>query len=77
MLTETAADYPAAPDTRRALETTKIHSVAGKLGKHASLVSVRPFRSPHHTIERCGPGGGGMLAARRDIPGASWRIVPR
>lgn len=32
-----------------ALETTKIHSVAGKLGKHASLVSTRPFRSPHHT----------------------------
>src|ERR1035438_2281182 len=33
-----------------ALETTKIHSVAGKIGKNTSLVSVRPFRSPHHTI---------------------------
>jgi magnesium chelatase family protein len=33
-----------------ALETTKIHSVAGKMGKHVGLVTTRPFRSPHHTI---------------------------
>ncbi len=33
-----------------ALETTKIHSVAGKLPEHATLISKRPFRSPHHTI---------------------------
>jgi magnesium chelatase family protein len=33
-----------------ALETTKIHSVAGKMGKNTGLVSVRPFRSPHHSI---------------------------
>jgi magnesium chelatase family protein len=33
-----------------ALETTKIHSVGGKLAKETSLISVRPFRSPHHTI---------------------------
>jgi magnesium chelatase family protein len=33
-----------------ALETTKIHSVAGKLRKEDSLLSVRPYRSPHHTI---------------------------
>ena len=33
-----------------ALETTKIHSVAGKIDKGASLMSQRPFRSPHHTI---------------------------
>jgi magnesium chelatase family protein len=42
-----------------ALETTKIHSVAGKLGKEASLVSVRPFRSPHHTISDVALVGGG------------------
>jgi magnesium chelatase family protein len=33
-----------------ALETTKIHSVAGKLGKQNGLIRFRPFRSPHHTI---------------------------
>ncbi|MCB0821994.1 MAG: YifB family Mg chelatase-like AAA ATPase [Bacteroidales bacterium] len=42
-----------------ALETTKIHSVAGKLSKDTSLVSVRPFRSPHHTISDAGLVGGG------------------
>lgn len=35
---------------QEALETTKIHSVAGKMGKNNGLVSIRPFRSPHHTI---------------------------
>jgi magnesium chelatase family protein len=42
-----------------ALETTKIHSVAGKLGKESSIVSVRPFRSPHHTISDVALVGGG------------------
>lgn len=32
------------------LETTKIHSVAGKLSRNCSLITTRPFRSPHHTI---------------------------
>ena len=42
-----------------ALETTKIHSVGGKLGKDTSLISVRPFRSPHHTISDVALVGGG------------------
>lgn len=42
-----------------ALETTKIHSVAGKLPAHASLVSQRPFRSPHHTVSDVALVGGG------------------
>ena len=42
-----------------ALETTKIHSVSGKLSKDTSLISVRPFRSPHHTISDAGLVGGG------------------
>ena len=41
------------------LETTKIHSVVGRLGKDASLVAVRPFRSPHHTISSVALVGGG------------------
>jgi magnesium chelatase family protein len=42
-----------------ALETTKIHSVAGKLPTNASLVSRRPYRSPHHTISDVALVGGG------------------
>src|SRR6187397_3215814 len=42
-----------------ALETTKIHSVAGKLGRDASLLTTRPFRSPHHTISDVALVGGG------------------
>jgi len=41
------------------LETTKIHSVAGKLGGDTSLIAVRPFRSPHHTISSVALVGGG------------------
>ncbi len=42
-----------------ALETTKIHSVAGKLGKDSMLMTVRPFRSPHHTVSPVALVGGG------------------
>jgi len=44
-----------------ALETTKIHSVAGVLDAGAGLVGVRPFRSPHHTISDAGLIGGGAV----------------
>lgn len=44
---------------QEALETTKIHSVAGKLAKEASLVYQRPFRAPHHTISDIALVGGG------------------
>lgn len=46
-------------DLNEALETTKIHSVAGKTKGNHSLVSVRPFRSPHHTISDVALVGGG------------------
>ena len=44
-----------------ALETTKIHSVAGVLDTAAGLVATRPFRSPHHTISDAGLIGGGII----------------
>lgn len=42
-----------------ALETTKIHSVAGKLSREVGLLTTRPFRSPHHTISNTALVGGG------------------
>jgi magnesium chelatase family protein len=42
-----------------ALETTRIHSIAGTLKPHHALVTTRPFRSPHHTISDAGLLGGG------------------
>lgn len=42
-----------------ALETTKIHSVAGKMSRDAALIAVRPFRNPHHTISDVALVGGG------------------
>ena len=50
-----------------ALETTKIHSVAGNLGKTDSLISVRPFRAPHHTISDAGLVGGGSFPMPGEI----------
>lgn len=50
-----------------ALETTKIHSVAGRMSKEASLVSSRPFRSPHHTISDVALVGGGGIPQPGEI----------
>ena len=50
-----------------ALETTKIHSVAGKMGKNTGLISVRPFRSPHHTISDVALVGGGGVPQPGEI----------
>jgi magnesium chelatase family protein len=55
------------PSLHEALETTKIHSVAGKLGKNASLIPVRPFRSPHHTISDVALVGGGSFPQPGEI----------
>ena len=50
-----------------ALETTKIHSVAGKLGAESRLMTVRPFRSPHHTISSVALVGGGTTPKPGEI----------
>jgi hypothetical protein len=44
-----------------ALETTRIHRVAGLTGDHTALVTTRPFRAPHHTISDAGLIGGGHV----------------
>ncbi|TAJ14070.1 ATP-binding protein [Marinilabiliaceae bacterium JC017] len=50
-----------------ALETTKIHSVAGKINNHTSLLTQRPFRSPHHTISDVALVGGGSFPQPGEI----------
>ena len=52
---------------REALETTKIHSVAGKIEKNSSLMTGRPFRSPHHTISDVALVGGGAFPQPGEI----------
>lgn len=49
------------------LETTKIHSVAGKMGGETSLMTRRPFRSPHHTISNVAMVGGGTYPQPGEI----------
>lgn len=52
---------------QEALETTKIHSVAGKIGNETSLMAQRPFRSPHHTISDVALVGGGAYPQPGEI----------
>ena len=49
------------------IETTKIHSVAGIINKNSPIVTVRPFRSPHHTISAAGLTGGGTVPKPGEI----------
>jgi magnesium chelatase family protein len=60
---------------QEALETTKIHSVAGKLPENATLISRRPFRSPHHTISDVALVGGGSIPQPGEISLAHHGIL--
>ncbi len=55
------------PSLHEALETTKIHSVAGRLDRNSSLLPVRPFRNPHHTISDVALVGGGSFPQPGEI----------
>lgn len=50
-----------------ALETTRIHSVAGKLPAHTALIARRPFRAPHHSISHIALAGGGGVPQPGEI----------
>ena len=50
-----------------AIETTKIHSIAGLLDSQRSFVAARPFRSPHHTISDIGLLGGGAFPSPGEV----------
>lgn len=50
-----------------ALETTKIHSIAGKIEKETALITTRPFRAPHHTISGVSLIGGGRIPKPGEI----------
>ncbi len=58
-----------------ALETTKIHSVAGMMPPDTALVTARPFRSPHHTISDAGLIGGGHVPRPGEVSLANYGVL--
>ncbi len=58
-----------------ALDTTKIHSVAGKLPKDCALIATRPFRDPHHTISNAGLIGGGTFPKPGEVSLAHYGVL--
>jgi magnesium chelatase family protein len=58
-----------------ALETTRIHRVAGLTGDRTALVTTRPFRAPHHTLSDVGRIGGGQVPRPGDVSLAHHTIL--
>jgi magnesium chelatase family protein len=72
MLARRLATILPAMSLAEALETTRIHSVAGLTGGRTAFITMRPFRAPHHTISDVGLIGGGL----RPLPGrCPWRTT--
>ncbi|HJT82425.1 MAG TPA: YifB family Mg chelatase-like AAA ATPase [Chthoniobacterales bacterium] len=67
MLSKRIPTIMPAMSLEEAIETTKIHSIAGLLNGRTSFVSTRPFRSPHHTISDIGLLGGGTFPAPGEV----------
>jgi magnesium chelatase family protein len=65
---------PAMPPAE-ALETTRIHSVAGLTDDRTALVTTRPFRAPHHTISDVGLIGGGQVPMPGEVSLAHHGIL--
>jgi magnesium chelatase family protein len=58
-----------------AIETTRIHRVAGLTGAHTAVVTTRPFRAPHHTISDAGLIGGGHVPMPGEVSLAHHGIL--
>ncbi len=67
MLSKRIATIIPSMTLEEAIETTKIHSIAGLLGGQRSFVATRPFRSPHHTISDVGLLGGSAIPAPGEV----------
>jgi magnesium chelatase family protein len=77
MLARRLATILPAMTLAEALDTTRIHSVAGLTGGRTAVVTMRPFRAPHHTISEVGVIGGGQLPMPGEVSlvysGSRWQ----
>jgi magnesium chelatase family protein len=58
-----------------AIETTRLHRVAGWTGRHTAFITTRPFRAPHHTISDVGLIGGGQIPMPGEVSLAHHGIL--